>query len=67
MSKMAVFSLTALSLALGSAPVFAQSETAEGFIEGHQPVSPLLRVAIAGRTLTVAKISIEIIVAIYQR
>ena len=34
MSKMAVFSLTALSLALGSAPVFAQSETAEGFIEG---------------------------------
>ena len=34
MSKKAVFSLTALSLALGSAPVFAQSETAEGFIEG---------------------------------
>ena len=33
MSKMAVFSLTALSLALGSAPVFAQSETAEGFID----------------------------------
>ncbi len=34
MSKKAALSLTALSLALGSAPVFAQSETAEGFIEG---------------------------------
>jgi len=34
MSKKAVFSLTALSLALGSAPVLAQSETADGFIEG---------------------------------
>ncbi|CAM5541918.1 OprD family porin OS=Stutzerimonas stutzeri OX=316 GN=CXK94_17885 PE=3 SV=1 [Stutzerimonas stutzeri] len=34
MSRKAALSLTALSLALGSAPVFAQSETAEGFIEG---------------------------------
>ena len=39
MSKKAALSLTALSLALGSAPVFAQSETAEGFIEGSTPVS----------------------------
>jgi len=35
MSKKAALSLTALSLALGGASVFAQSETAaEGFIEG---------------------------------